>query len=375
MGGDFGTAVSSYVGSAIGTVASVAMGGASLAAGAAGKALLASDTLQKGADSSNAFKRFGSQLGLLGADKLQNATFDPRNIAGFSAGAKALGADLGKGNTMTYAGQTKKWRENLDDREKKMANLTEVSEGGRIRQTKQEQDEFNASNIAHQKAKKGLELADKASSESLTGQAVAKAKKDADAKEKASAEAAKKAEDAFKALEKARANQTGLRNGATNRTFEEEGAEAAYREASREADGAKTAHSGASGILLAAEKTHSETDEGKAHAKAKEEEERLGKIATQKAADLAQANKEVNDRNDSRREAYAQRVEQSGVTASGRAQARARAEKVRKDNAAGKKAAKEEIAKMKKLAKILSEEGGSEPKPAEQKPEAAKPTP
>lgn len=135
MGGEFGGAASKFVGSAVGSVATVAVGaatgGAAMALrgtiGAAASSLAEGEALKGMATSSRtgmlgSAQRFLGRQALSSAESVSNATFDARNISAVAQGAKAVGVDM-KGGKVGYVKEREAW----DKKDKERADKLEVS--------------------------------------------------------------------------------------------------------------------------------------------------------------------------------------------------------------------------------------------------------
>ncbi len=300
MSGKFGAVASEYTSKALGLGVAVATGGAALAAGKIGAASIAKGTLQEGATSSSALRRGWSKTMLLASDKMQNATFDPRNLGGGIG--KGLG--LGAGNKMTYTSQTKDWRADQEAKDKRMAALLETPASVEERARAKINEAAQAKAAAEKEARKSPE------GETF----VAATKKLAEATEKL-AEAKKTEQDILaqiKAAEKA---------GDTNR---EQLLRTQLSTASAGVTTALKEHGAQKGVALQAEKDYSDK-----HAKNLAQKDDAIAVAKKEYAELI---KKEGDR----RESYAQIKENVhkdmfGRPVLGSARNRERAEKIRKE--------------------------------------------
>lgn len=344
MGGEFGAAVSNYVGKAVGTVAQVglaaATGGAALAAGKLGATALASGALQKGAASTSVLTRGLSKGLLLGADKLQNATFDPRNIGGgigtaIGAGMGSIGMDK-KGSKMTYTTQTEAWRKPQEERQKKLATLMERPETS----IQQEKDEAAKANRELSDLDRLVKIAEDTARNTQSGKALLDAEQKEKNRGKEAAAALKKQSDAYDALKKLLADPTIGTDPATGKKAGEDAAASAFAAAKAEAEAAGSAHADAKQVLADTRSTYDATPEAIELAATRERQSAQQKIKDQKDKDYAQAKADLAKENVAIRERYAQEIERSAFTSAGVRRAQERADKIRKDPEA-KKAKKE----------------------------------
>ena len=369
MSGDFGKMASEYASKAIGAGVAVASGGASLAAGQAGSMLAASGKLQEGALSSNKITRGVSKLGLLAADKAQNATFDVRNIGGGAVG-KTLG--LGKGSEMTYTSQGKKWNE---DREKKNEHMAKLMERPQ-KAIEQKEHEANLANRADYDAEQNLKKAEEKAAGSETGKAVVAAQKaEKELVEKETAAAAALAI-ASENLKKITSNPNALEDpNYPGKKIGQADAERAEAVAKKTASDATMARTTAKNNVDSAISTHSASAEGIDLAAAAKRRAETAEIKKIKDANLKKAKNELIEENAARREVYA-RHKDSGDnwTASGRTTALNRANKIRNASAKAKKAKeeKEEESMTKAIQKIAAKREADEAEVAKKAAEAAK---
>lgn len=361
MAGEFGSAISQYASKALGAAVTVASGGASLAAGGIASSVVSSGKLQNLATSESKIARGFGKLGLLGADKAQNATFDPRNIGG--GVGKSLG--LGAGNKLDYTKQTKTWRDYRENQSKKMANLIEEPQKAIAQEEREAEDARQKLEVA----KEQESAAEKGAANTESGKNLINARK----AEKEAGDVAKKAlEEETKmreALEKLVQNSSApadLMNPGKKQG--QVAAEQALSDATNAKVAAEGTHKAKKNETSAAEDTFTkeEPEHAKRLAATKKAREDQEKISEMKNKDLKTAQDERIAKNEGRRLAYARQVARQGFTQGARDRSRARADKVRKDNAEAKKQKKEEENAAKILLKALKEQqkdGSSAPTP------------
>ena len=147
MAGDFGSAASNFVGSAVGTVGGLALGAATGGAafalrqtvGRMAASAMRDGSIQEIADSQGggvrgAIGRFAARRAVSGATTLQNATFDARNVSGAVGAAGSIGlTHLGTGsqtgmaqNQRAAAGERKAAEDRNKARERKAERRAEL---------------------------------------------------------------------------------------------------------------------------------------------------------------------------------------------------------------------------------------------------------
>lgn len=373
MAGDFGGAISKYVGQAVGTVATVAVGaatgGAAMAAGAAGKAALASGGLQEAAMSSNVFKRSFGKLGLLAADKAQTATFDPRNISAVASGAKKIGLDLGKGSKMTYESQTKKWREPQEKRQMRLAELVEMSSSEKAAMTaKAKQGAFDAANnLAYTDQLVGTTAVEAEKKKAELG--LQEKEKVVEVKLKEKTEAEKNEVEALDRLTKVLSSNIVDANGKRNG---EDEARATATAATATAAKANTEHTQARTQLADSKSAYETSEEAKKLKDLQERQATQKEIVKEKNKAVAEISQTIATESNARREIYAQQVERGSI---GSKSALERAEKIRKNGPEERAKNKKRKERLKEFAEVVEEGKEEKPKPEEKKTEKSENTP